>query len=235
VRVWVTRSQPGADRQAADLRAAGHEAIVAPVLRAVATIGTPPKGPFDLLIFLSEHAVRFGLPALQRAPWLSTARILAVGARTAAVLGEAGIEASAPDGPATSEGLLDSSLLDGIDGRRVLLVRGIGGRSVLAGELRRRGAAVFGYACYRREPLSGVDAAVRGCDVIVVSSGDGLREVDRLWRAAGGAAAVPLLVPSARVARLGVELGFSNIHDCGGADSSAVLAVLRRLACAGTS
>jgi len=34
---------------------------------------------------------------------------------------------------------------------------------------------------------------------------------------------VPVLVPSARVAALGVELGLRNLHDCAGADSAAWL------------
>lgn len=230
MRVWVTRSQPGADRQADDLRRGGHEAVVAPVLKAVATPRPPPEGPFDVVIFLSEHAVRFGLPLLQQQPWMSRARVLAVGARTAAVLEAAGVDARMPAGPATSEGLLSSPMLEDVAGRRVLLVRGRGGRAVLAAELRKRGAVVVGYACYRREALSRVDVEVRVCDAILVSSGEGLREVVQLWRAAAGRDDVPVLVPSARVARLGVELGFSNLHDCGGADSGAVLAALRRLA-----
>jgi len=79
VKVWITRSQPGADRQAAALRDAGHEVVVAPVIRIEATGSAPPAGPFDVLVFLSEHAVRAGLAPLRAAPWFIDARAFAVG------------------------------------------------------------------------------------------------------------------------------------------------------------
>jgi uroporphyrinogen-III synthase len=228
VRVWLTRTQPGADRQARALAAAGYQAVVAPVLTVRAVPSRPPRGPFDWVIFLSEHAVRFGFPALEASGGLTSAGVLAVGARTAAALGELGITALAPEQP-TSEGLLELDELTRVRGRRVLLVRGVGGRTLLADVLAGRGADVEQFECYRREAADAVDVPVAGCDVIVAGSGDGLREAARLWWAAGGRADVAVLVPSGRVAELAVALGFSRIHDCGGADEGAVLAGLRQL------
>jgi uroporphyrinogen-III synthase len=228
VRVWLTRTQPGADRQARALAAAGYQAVVAPALTIRALPAKPPSGPFDWVIFLSEHAVRIGVPLLEALAGLGSARVLAVGARTVAVLAEFGITAAAPQQP-TSEGLLELDALRQVSSRRVLLVRGVGGRRLLADALAARGADVEQFECYRREAVEAVDLAVAGCDVIVAGSGDGLREAARLWRAAGGRADVPVLVPSARVADLAVALGFSRIHDCAGADDGAVLAGLRQL------
>ena len=42
--------------------------------------------------------------------------------------------------------------------------------------------------------------------------------------------AIPILVPSARVAREAETLGFTNAIDCVGADTNAVIAALTRLA-----
>src|SRR6056297_2842229 len=122
MKVWITRSQPGADRQAAALRDAGHDVVVAPVIRIEATGSPPPAGPFDELVFLSEHAVRAGLPPLRAAAWFIDARAFAVGARTAAVLADAGVRAATPEEP-TSEGLLAMPAFAAVDRHRVLLVR----------------------------------------------------------------------------------------------------------------
>ena len=76
-------------------------------------------------------------------------------------------------------------------------------------------------------------ADARAVEAIVAASGDGLEQIARLWFAVGGRPDVALLVPSARVAEKGVELGFTNIHDCAGADISAVLRTLQALRATG--
>jgi uroporphyrinogen-III synthase len=228
VKVWLSRSQPGAERQAADLRAAGHEVIVAPVLEIVPVPAAAPAGPFSLVIFLSEHAVRHGLAPLTAGGTLAGAQILAVGKRTAAVLGQAGSAAAAPE-DATSEGLLALPRLQRLVGERILLVAGEGGRGLLEQTLTERGAGVERFECYRRRPAAELEPAVLACDAIIAASADGLARVAQLWLAAGGRADVPVLVPSARVAGSGVEVGLQSLHDCAGADSQAWLAGLERL------
>ncbi|HEX7036578.1 MAG TPA: uroporphyrinogen-III synthase [Pseudomonadales bacterium] len=224
----MSRSQPGADRQAAELRAAGHRVVVAPVLAIEALQPPLPAGDFDLVLFLSEHAVRFGLTAIAELSWFGAARVLAVGARTAERLAERGVDPEVPAEP-TSEGLLALPTLERVAGRRVLLVAGEGGRSLLAETLTARGAEVVRYECYRRVALDRLDPAVLDCDVLIAASGDGLEQAARLWRAHGGRDDLAVLVPSARVAALGVELGFVNLHDCAGADSAAWLRGLAEL------
>ncbi len=228
MKVWLSRSRPGADRQAADLRAAGHDVVVAPVVDVERVGGKVPGGRFDVVIFLSEHAVRLGLPALLACGWFSRASVLAVGGRTARVLKADGVAAEAPE-QTGSEALLAMPLLARPAGRRVLLVTGAGGRSLLATTLAERGAEVQRFECYRRAPVPGAPPAVLQCDAIIAASGEGLERVAALWLAAGGRNEVPVLVPSARVARLGVELGLSSLHDCGGADSAAWLRGLASL------
>jgi uroporphyrinogen-III synthase len=226
--VWLTRSEPGASRQAAVLEAAGHRCLVAPVLDIEPVAGDAPAGPYDVVIFLSEHAVRLGLPRLRP----GTARIFAVGARTAEVLEAAGHRALQPERP-DSEGLLALPQLAAVRGQRILLVCGAAGRTLLAAELGARGAAVDRFVCYRRRAVEVLDAGLDGVEAIVAGSADGLTQIARLWVAAGGTPDVPLLVPSGRVRAHGVALGFRNVHDCEGADAAAVLRGLERLARAG--
>ncbi len=228
MKVWLTRSQPGADRQAEALRAAGHRVVVAPVIVIEGLAAETPDGPWDLVIFLSEHAVRFGLPALRREPWFAAARVLAVGARTAAVLEDAGVTATSPE-PPTSEGLLALPDLVQVRDAAVLLVRGAGGRELLGDELSARGARVEQVECDRRRPVARLAADVADCDVVIAASGEGLRQAARLWLSRGGRRDVPVLVPSARVAGLAVEVGLARLHDCGGADSQAWLHGLEQL------
>lgn len=230
MRVWLTRSEPGASRQAALIESAGHACLVGPVLEVRPLPGMPPDGAFDVVIFVSEHAVRLGLPRLR----IGDARVFAVGARTAAVLEAAGIVAGFP-ARADSEGLLDLPALVSVRGSRVLLVSGAGGREKLGSALVERGARVERFVCYERRVLTRVDVAPAGIDAIVASSAEGLTEAARVWFAAGGQADVPVLVPSARVGAHGVALGFRNVHDCRGPDAAAVLRVLRTLSDTGAA
>jgi uroporphyrinogen-III synthase len=224
VRVWLTRSEPGASRQAALIEAGGHACLVMPVLDVEPLLGAPPDGPFDIVIFLSEHAVRLGLPRLR----IGNARVLAVGARTATVLDSAGVVARHP-ARADSEGLLDMPALTDVHGSRVLLVCGAGGREMLGPALVARGAHVARFICYERRARAQVDIDPAGIDAIVASSAEGLAEAARIWFAAGGRVDVPVLVPSARAGARGVALGFRNVHDCQGPDAAAVLRVLGTL------
>lgn len=225
MRVWLTRSEPGASRQAAVLEAAGHSCLVAPVLAIEPVAGDPPSGPHDAVIFLSEHAVRLGLPRLSP----GTARIFAVGGRTAEVLEAAGHQVVRPERP-DSEGLLALEQLTAVRGQRILLVGGVGGRTLLATELTARGATVERFVCYRRRIVESLDTRPGSVEAIVAGSAEGLAQIARLWFAAGGSPDVAVLVPSERVGAHGVALGFRNVHDCGGADAAAVLRGLERLA-----
>lgn len=229
----MSRSQPGADRQAGDLRAAGYEVVVSPVITIEPLSASPPPGVFDDVVFLSEQAVRLGFLELQALAWFAHAQVLAVGARTREVLRARGVDAEAPAEP-TSEGLLAMPGL-GLPGRRVLLVSGVGGRGVLAPELAARGAIVARFDCYRRVPCSGLGADVLTCGAVIAASAEGLRQVAQSWLAAGGRADVPVLVPSARVAALGVEVGLSNLHDCAGAGSDAWLRGLAHVQSSGAA
>jgi uroporphyrinogen-III synthase len=195
--------------------------------------GPPPAGPYDLAIFVSEHAVRIGLPRLE----LGAAQVFAVGERTAAALAAAGHDAVRPE-QADSEGLLGLPVLADVAGTRVLLVCGEGGRALLAESLAGRGARVERFVCYRRRHLVALPAgsfAPSDIDVIVAGSSDGLTAVARIWFAAGGSADVPVLVPSDRARTVGVALGFRNVHDCRGADTEAVLRGLAEALGTGTA
>ncbi len=210
--VWVTRSEPGASRQGRALQAAGYEVLVAPVLEIEATTVQEPSAGFGCVIFLSEQAVRFG----GTLAYCEGARVFAIGARTAAALEERGIAATVPD-QASSEGLLRG--LEGVDltGWRVLIVAGEDGRALLQNTLRERGALLDRYLCYRRKPVARTPDGLAAVSEILVASQDGFRAVARLWFSSDGAADVKVIAASSRIAQVGAELGFSNVHTAAGA------------------
>jgi uroporphyrinogen-III synthase len=108
-----------------------------------------PLGDFDLIIFASANAVRYGAALLEQQRDLPLA---AIGPATARALNQAGYRVSIqPHEGFDSESLLRHPKLNSIAGRRVLLVKGQGGRELLQRELQRRGAALTLAEVYRRE------------------------------------------------------------------------------------
>jgi uroporphyrinogen-III synthase len=227
LRLWITRTQPGADRQAAELEAAGYQTLVAPVLRVEPTGAALPCGKFARVVFLSEHAVRLS----ENFSFCANAQVYAIGQHTGSVLEQAGFSARIPDDQ-RSEGLLQMPEFVSLSGQRVLLVAGEGGRDLLADTLRQRGAEVSEYRCYRRVASDDVALNSAEVDVIVAASGDGLAALAACWSGFGGDLEIPLLVPSARVAGLAAGHGFTRVIECSGAGSRAILSGLQRISVA---
>jgi uroporphyrinogen-III synthase len=106
-------------------------------------------GDFDLIIFASANAVKYGAALLEQRRDLPLA---AIGPATARSLNQAGYRVSVqpPEG-FDSESLLRHPKLTSVAGHRVLLVKGQGGRELLEQELGRRGAMLTLAEVYRRE------------------------------------------------------------------------------------
>lgn len=107
---------------------------------------------FDLIIFMSANAVRYGAALLGEQRGLNLA---AVGPATARALNQAGYRvAIQPSQNYDSESLLAQPSLTQPLQRRILLIRGINGRDLLAQELAQRGAVVEVAEVYRRKITS---------------------------------------------------------------------------------
>jgi len=110
---------------------------------------TEPGDRFDLIVFTSANAVRFGRDILRAIP---TATLSAIGPATARALEDFGHRVSVvPEGGFDSESLLRHPMLTNLEGRRVLIVKGMHGRELLAAEIARRGAQLTQVEVYRRE------------------------------------------------------------------------------------
>jgi uroporphyrinogen-III synthase len=105
--------------------------------------------PFDLVIFTSANAVRFGVTLLEHPP---DAPLAVIGSATARALAQAGQTVTvAPAHGFDSESLLRHPALAQPRGRRVLIIKGTGGRDLLRTQLTHRGAEVTIADVYRRE------------------------------------------------------------------------------------
>ncbi|MCB1685938.1 MAG: uroporphyrinogen-III synthase, partial [Pseudomonadales bacterium] len=176
MKVWISRSRPGADRHEQVLQAAGFETLVLPVL-AIDSLSNPAPGrDFNLVIFLSEHAVNCSSAQRARTDFCAGAQVLAVGTATAAALTAAGVSVSVSGDRRGarlqgSERLLASTALQEVKGQSILIVCGEGGRMLLADTLRRRGADVQLLRCYRRRPAGIRLESTTDIDAILVGSG----------------------------------------------------------------
>jgi uroporphyrinogen-III synthase len=211
-RILVTRPRELAQGLAALIVGAGGEPVLYPAIEILDPADPAPARSrlaraqeFDLVVFVSPTAVRRA-GTLRGAPWPEGLRAAALGEGTRRELEAAGLrDIVAPGERADSEALLALPELRRLEGRRVLIVRGAGGRALLGETLAARGARVEYAECYRRaRPAS---SAPRGAlDGACVNSGEARENLVALLGTAR-LRALPLFVPHERVARLARALG----------------------------
>ena len=153
--VVLTRPEAHSQRLALALSRQGFESLVMPLMT-VQAIPVSERSPVPDLsegvvcIFISANAVHYGLPHIASAlVQRETAVLIAVGQQTQSALQAAGFAAITPE-QADTEGLLALPALSSGALEQALIVKGEGGRALLASELRRRGVAVTEWSCYRR-------------------------------------------------------------------------------------
>ena len=144
----------------------------------------------DIVIFISQNAIAHGLELISQNGQLpSSVKLATVGAGSAKLLEEL-TQRSVDITPAkqfNSEGLLEHPDLQHIQGKRITIFRGIGGRSLLADTLRQRGAKVEYAEVYQRQApkidLSELEKKwqQQPADAICITSGEGLQNlIDKL-------------------------------------------------------
>ena len=117
----------------------------------------------DLAIFVSPNAVTFGIKLLEKHGLALPAdcKTLAVGPGTAKLIEQNRLKVhDYPKAQFNSETLLALPSLDQIEGKHVLIMRGLGGREKIARELSIRKAIVCQLPCYERLPSKDLDTSV---------------------------------------------------------------------------
>ncbi len=182
----------------------------------------PPKLAYDLIIFISPTAVIHS--TLLHADLRQFENpIIAVGAGTASQLREVGIDKVRVPDRFNSEGMLAMPELQQVQNKRILVVKGQGGRSLLQDTLKDRGAEYQSLDVYVREPLAieqeVVDWYLEGeftkgitsASVETLSAYDSQRQ-DRTLP-------IPdfILAASERIAEVANSLGYTDVTTVGGA------------------
>ena len=194
---------------------------------------------YQSLIFVSNNAVRFGGEVINNY-WPQvplSVNVIAVGPTTAEAASERFIcKVTQPSNGMTSEDILRLPQLQDVSGQKIGIVRGQGGRELLADTLRERGAIVDYLEAYSRSPIDYTSADVcnrlceAGVNVLTVSSGESL---DRLTHLLADnrkkLQQLNLLVPSQRVGRQAEKAGYKHVHNASGADPLSFVRALGEL------
>lgn len=231
LRIVVTRPRDQAMGLARGIEQAGGVAVLFPLLDIVPLPDSPElQGQlarlpqFDLAIFISPSAVTHGLAAMRAAGDIPPAlKFAAVGQGSANALRRLGISRIiAPQDNFDSEALLALPELQAVQGWRVLIFRGNGGRELLGDTLAARGAEVEYATCYvRAKPaLDPAGLLAGGVDAITVTSSEAL---EHLWQAADEGsrarlAALALFAPHERIAATARRLGWLHVVATAGGD-----------------
>jgi uroporphyrinogen III methyltransferase / synthase len=227
--IVVTRPVGLAQRLAELLAGAGARPILFPAIE-IEPLGTrvPALDGVELVVFASPTAVQVAAEGMKGVP----ARFAAVGNGTKRELESRGfVDVLAPESGGDSEALLALPEMQALSGKRVLIVRGEGGRELLAESLTARGAQVGYFECYRRtapraDPAPLIQAWDRGeIDAVTVFSTQALENLSAI-AGAQRLADTPVFVNHARVAERAREAGIPQVIVAGAADEEMVDALV---------
>jgi len=216
--VLVTRPAHQAEGFCQLVENAGGKAIRFPVITITAVAENPALtqqieniAQYDYAIFISTNAVHHAISHLPKG-LPADLRIAAVGKKTAASLSAHDIAVSIlPKHSFNTEALLACHALQAVKDKNIAIFRGVGGRDLLADTLRQRGANVSYIEVYQRvlakQALS-LATIHQNCDIITVTSQQGLRNLITLCDNKEWLFNTPLASNSQRTAELAIELGF---------------------------
>ena len=246
-RILVTRPAGQADRLCSMIEATGGKAVRLPALEIrelddfsqleslVAKLDT-----FQLAVFVSVNAVQMGMPfILDRRQWPAGVKLAAVGPTSTRAIEHYGLSVDhVPEHEFSSEGLLAIDALQDMQGKRVVIFRGNGGRSKLYDSLTARGAEVVYAEAYQRTcPVIDFQTILdvlqqENLDVIIVASNETLQNLCHM----AGPKGQPILrekllvVPGQRQLVLAKQLGFTRIPVvAGNASDEAFVEALKKL------
>ena len=236
--IVITRPVGQAESLCSALAALGAEPLRFPLLTIVPVHDTAALeamarrlGEFSLAFFVSPNAVNLGLDALLRGgAWPAGLAVATVGKGSEAALAARGFrQVIAPASGFDSESVLALPAFQApeVAGKRVLILRGDGGRDLLGDTLLARGAEVEYLTCYHRrgpvdDPAPLLERARSGrLDALTLTSSEGL---DYLQAMPGGDAllGVPVFVPHPRIGERARQAGFARVNITAAGDSGLI-------------
>ncbi|MFV2004263.1 MAG: uroporphyrinogen-III synthase [Gammaproteobacteria bacterium] len=184
---------------------------------------------FTMAIFISQTAVEQSQIYFPVLPEHLT--VVSIGSKTSQALEQQNIHVDIEAEEYNTESLLQAPefQMPQLQGQRVLIFRGTGGRALLGDTLVRRGAQIRYVETYRRElpplpPLT--EQQIEKLDALTVSSNEGLDNLIILIEDPSLLIDVPLVLPSQRAAKLARQHGFKTIISAQNATDEATLKAL---------
>lgn len=230
LRVLNTRPLPQAEALDKAILNAGGISINVPALSIHATTLDWLQDMSNLTtvkhaIFISANAVTYYFTALKQTNicWPASISVIAVGNATATALMQFGIQVHWVPAVADSEHLLQLDALQNIKNQTILLIKGDGGRPLIADTLLSRGACLLPLTVYRRDYPATVsqeyinslwqDDAV---DIILFTSQQAMYNLFGLFTEEGQnwLRLKPCLVISSRLANAASLLGIQTVMTC---------------------
>lgn len=250
--VVVTRPAGQAAHFATALAEAGAIPVLYPVLEIRDIEDTAPLldaairlDSFDLAVFVSPNAIEKALALiLPRRTWPAGLRVAALGKSSERELARHGIrDVISPQLRFDSEALLELPQLTDVNGRRVIIFRGDGGRELLGETLAARGASVEYVSCYRRarpqlDPAPLLKLWEEGrLDAVTLTSSEGLRNFFEMVGRLGQAwlKKTPAFVPHARIAEQALALGLAKVIPTGPGDDGLMTGLVQYFASHGNT
>ncbi|MCY4264883.1 MAG: uroporphyrinogen-III synthase [Gammaproteobacteria bacterium] len=248
VSVLITRPLPQQTGLSEKITAAGGVPVAFPLLNIQPFFGSQAGAKardqiqaldqYDFLIFVSHNAANLAGQLINKY-WSQLPfdlQLIAIGRTTANTLNLVlNIQAICPSMGADSESVLALSALQDVVGKRIGIVRGQGGRELLATILTERGAVVDYIEVYSRQRVAHDQAEITKlehcCDMITVHNGESLKILTEICaKNMSQISLLPLVVPSQRILIQARQQGFSVVNDAGGADDQSMLDALKQLA-----
>ena len=229
--IAITRPVDQAKKLSALITAAGGTPVLYPLIEITALADYSEFNAmiqtvheYDWAIFISSNAVQNGMPRLVKVGIPSKLQFAAIGPVTANELKSFGVNqvltpsSHVQNGDESkirfdSESLLALPEMQAMQGKKVMIFRGIGGRDVLAETLKARGAAVTFAECYKRiNPQTNCDLlaqlwADKKLHGIVITSSEAMRHLLDLANDAEWLKNITLFVNHARIAELPLQMG----------------------------
>jgi uroporphyrinogen-III synthase len=244
LRVLITRPEPAGLELCGKIREQGGVPVYFPTLtilpphdtaaleRDLQTLSTQ-----DLVFFISPQAVLMSEALIHSyyPTYPPALTWIAMGEGTANSLKKLNLPVDYfPQGPVTSETLLEEPYFKALINKRILIIKGESGRDVLCQALRDQACQVKETIAYRCA-LPEVDVTAilnslkrQSIDRIVVTSSAGLENLkELLFSAWQELLSVPLLVVSARIQKQAEHLGFEHVKVSRGAGHTEIIQALQ--------
>ena len=240
VRALVTRPEPQASQLACAINEQDGQAVVMPMINIIPLPETQfikdtilNLDRYDKVIVISRPAAQLGLALLEQY-WPQFPLHLqwfAIGKSTAGEMTDYMVKPVSSHAGFDTEALLSMPEFQNVSDHKILIIKGLGGRELLQQELQARGAKVDALEIYQRQRSEyPEDELVKQLEsnhinVILCGSGETVTHLGH-YLPEQNRPNYLVIVPSERVARHALELGFQQVHNANGASNQAMLSAL---------